>query len=156
LHFLLLFTAGALIAAGPEQPLPFSHKFHIGTVHLECFDCHNYPEKFGADMGYPPTSTCMSCHSIIAREKPAIKKLAAFAAAKQPIPWVRVYTLPEFVFFDHRYHLINDAQCDDCHGKVAEQDVVSNDLNSNKMTFCQPCHVKNKAATGCNTCHNAR
>jgi hypothetical protein len=98
----------------------------------------------------------MSCHSVIAREKPAIQKLTALAKTGKPIPWVRVYTLPDFVFFDHRMHLVNDVQCETCHGKLAEQDVVTSEWPSNKMTFCQPCHVQSKAASGCNTCHNAR
>lgn len=155
-YFLLFLLAAVLPAAGPEQPLPFSHKFHIGTVHLECFDCHTYPQKFGADITYPPTSTCMGCHYIIAREKPTIQKLAAFAKANKPIPWVKVYTLPDFVFFDHRMHLVNNVECETCHGNLAEQDVVTSDWPANRMTFCQPCHVKSKAATACNTCHEER
>jgi hypothetical protein len=156
LSLLLILVSAALVAAGPEQPLPFSHKFHIGTQHMDCLDCHNYPQKFGASMGFPQPSLCMGCHGFIAREKPAIQKLAQYAASKQPIPWVRVFKLPDFVFFDHRYHLLNEAQCADCHGAIEQQDVTTDELHATKMTFCQPCHVKSKAATGCNTCHNTQ
>ncbi|MEI9976274.1 MAG: cytochrome c3 family protein [Ignavibacteriota bacterium] len=152
----VLTMAAALHAAGPEQPLPFSHKVHTATAKLACKDCHTMPEKFGGTMGFPSTSTCMACHILIAKDSPAIRKLAQFAASKQAIPWVRVYRLEEFVFFDHRFHLMNQAKCEDCHGSVAAQDVVSDDLGATKMVFCQSCHVKTHAAAGCITCHNTR
>ena len=109
----------------------------------------------------------MACHILIAKEKPPIRKLAEFAASKQPIPWARVYKLDEFVFFDHRFHLMNQAKCEDCHGPVAEQDVVMDELGATTMKFCQGCHTKTKASGGCGmsacattapppACHNAR
>jgi len=154
--WLLWAVAGALSAAAPEQPLPFSHKVHTAAAKLACEDCHPTPAKFGANMGFPPVSTCMACHILIAKEKPAIRKLAEMAAAKQPIPWVRVYKLDDFVFFDHRYHLMNQAKCQDCHGAVADQDVVTDELGATKMVFCQSCHTKMRASGGCGTCHNTR
>lgn len=153
---LLLAMAGWLGAAAPEQPLPFSHKTHTAAAKLVCQDCHPAPAKFGADMGFPATATCMACHILIAKEKPAIRKLAEFAAAKQPIPWVRVYRLKDFVFFDHRYHLMNQAKCEDCHGPVAEQDATSDELGATRMMFCQTCHTRTRASGGCGTCHDPR
>lgn len=138
------------------QPLPFSHTVHTATAKLVCQDCHAAPAKFGAEMGFPPAGNCMLCHILIAKEKPAIRKLAEFAAAKEPIPWVRVYRLADFVFFDHRYHLMNQAKCEDCHGKVAEQDVATDELGATKMVFCQGCHTKTRASGGCATCHDIR
>ena len=44
-------------------------------------------------MGFPPASKCMACHVLIAKDKPAIQKLARFAASKEPVPWERVYRL---------------------------------------------------------------
>jgi hypothetical protein len=153
---ILLAFAGVLAAAPVEQPLPFSHKTHIDTAKMACADCHTPPAKFGASMGFPPASKCMVCHVLIAKDKPAVQKLAQLAASKDPIPWVRVYRLDDFVFFDHRYHLMNQAKCEDCHGAVAGQDVVVDQLNATKMAFCQTCHVKTHASGGCGTCHNIR
>jgi len=150
LFFLLLFA----LSVWAEQPLPFSHKTHISAAKLVCADCHPNPAKFGAQMGFPASSKCMACHVVIAKEKPAIVKLASLAKLADPIPWVRVYKLPDFVFFDHRYHLMNGASCADCHGAVAEQDMVVDELKSTKMIFCQSCHFKMKASSGCGTCHN--
>jgi hypothetical protein len=152
----LLAVAGALIAAPAEQPLPFSHKTHTAVAKLVCEDCHAAPAKFGASMGFPSAGKCMVCHVLIAKDKPAIQKLAQFAASKEPIPWVRIYRLDDFVFFDHRYHLMNQAKCEDCHGAIADEDVVVDQLGATKMVFCQTCHVKTRASGGCGTCHNVR
>ncbi len=140
----------------PEQPVPFSHKTHVGMAKLACADCHPGPTKFGDAVGFPAASKCMTCHVLIAKDKPSVQKLTMLAKSDQPIPWARVYKLPDFVFFDHRYHLMNEAKCEDCHGAVAEKEVTSNEIGSTKMTFCQGCHFKMRAAAGCSTCHNQR
>ena len=155
-RWLWVAMAAVVSSAATDQPLPFSHKVHTETAKLVCKDCHTTPEKFGGTMGFPPASKCMACHVLIAKDQPPIRKLAEYAAAKQAIPWVRVYKLEEFVFFDHRYHLMNEAKCEDCHGAVGVQEVVTNTLGATKMVFCQSCHVKTHAAGGCNTCHNTR
>ena len=43
----------------------------------------------------------MSCHQAVAADRPAIQKLAALAEARDPIPWVRVYAMPDYVFWSH-------------------------------------------------------
>jgi len=152
-RFLPLILALGLRA---EQPLPFSHKTHMDIAKLVCADCHPNPAKFGAQMGFPAASKCMPYPVAIANEKPAIAKLAALAKSADPIPWERIYKLPDFVFFDHRYHLINEAACADCHGAIATQDAVVDEANATKMIFCQACHFKRKANGGCTACHNHR
>ena len=107
-------------------------------------------------MGFPAATKCMACHVAIAKDKPAIRKLAEFAVAKQAVPWVRVYRLADFVFFDHRFHLINQAKCEDCHGATGERDVTVDELHATKMSFCQGCHTRTRASGGCGTCHNIR
>jgi hypothetical protein len=151
---LCLVTIGIAITA--EQPLPFSHKTHTDSAKLACQDCHVSPAKFGAEMGFPPTARCMACHVLIAKDKPAIQKLAEYAASKQAVPWVRVVKLDSFVFFDHRFHLMNGVKCEDCHGPVGEHDATADELKATKMSSCQGCHTRMKAAGGCTVCHNAR
>jgi hypothetical protein len=143
-------------AAGPAQPIPFSHLTHVGTVKLACADCHVYPVKFGDPVGIPDAPKCLECHAFSVKPTATLSTLNAFAEKKQPIPWVRVFALRDFVFFDHRYHLQNGAQCEDCHGPIGGEDVVSDRQNAVKMAFCQPCHVNSGAKAGCNTCHDAR
>lgn len=142
--------------AQPSQPIPFSHRTHVADVKLTCTDCHVYPAKFGDSIGIPDAPKCLECHSFSTKETSTRSALNAFVERKEPIPWVRVFALKNFVFFDHRYHLMNGVECEDCHGPISTEDVVSDRLNTTKMTFCQPCHVKSGAKTGCTTCHDQR
>ena len=151
-----LFLAASLWAdnpAPPAQPLPFSHKTHV-ALGLKCKECHQNPDP-GETMGIPAASKCMACHIAIAKDKPDIKKLAAFAASKQPIPWVRVYQIPSYVDFSHRTHLETGAKCDDCHGQVAQRDALWREGNIT-MGGCMNCHRRNRASIDCTYCHDAR
>jgi cytochrome c5 len=75
----------------PEQPIPYSHKTHL-ALGLKCQMCHTNPAP-GNLMTFPATSTCMSCHTSVAKDKPAIVKLADFAKSGQAVPWVRACRL---------------------------------------------------------------
>ena len=107
-------------ADAPQQPLPFSHKQHAGTMKLPCKMCHTNPDP-GEMMTIVAASVCMQCHSAI---KP-IEKLTAAAKENKEIPWVRVYQIPAYVDFSHRGSPEASATCEDCHGKVAERDQLS-------------------------------
>jgi len=96
-------------------------------------------------MGFPDGTLCMACHEAVAAEKPAIKKLARFTQSKRPIPWVRVYSVPAFVFWNHRTHLEASQQCADCHGNVSEMDVLRT-TNVTTMDGCVQCHEKKMPA----------
>ena len=154
--FCVLLLPWCSLFGQPAQPIGFSHKIHVTDVKLICQDCHVYPAKFGDSVGIPDAPKCLECHAYSTAKTPTLSALNGFAAQKQAIPWVRVFALRDFVFFDHLYHLQNGAQCEDCHGPIATEEVVSDRLNATKMVFCQPCHVKSGAKTGCNTCHDPR
>src|ERR1700723_220576 len=47
-----------------EQPVPFSHKHHVGDDGIDCRYCHTSVETSGF-AGLPATEICMSCHSQI-------------------------------------------------------------------------------------------
>ena len=66
----------------------------------------------------------MSCHQTFKADSPHIEKLAAAAREKKPIPWVRVYRLPAYVYFSHRVHTAAGATCVTCHGPVRERDQI--------------------------------
>ena len=55
----------------PGQPLPYSHKTHVG-MGVACQLCHVNPEP-GKEMTFPNTATCMSCHATLATDRPAIQ-----------------------------------------------------------------------------------
>ena len=131
-----------------EQPIPFSHKQHV-SLGLTCKDCHANP---GALETLPATSKCMACHVSTATDSPAIKKLKAFADAQQPIPWARVYQVPDFVRFSHRAHLKGGFKCEKCHGPVATRDALWKETDLS-MTGCIACHRQSRASVACTYCH---
>lgn len=135
----------------PVQPLPFSHKTHASRG-LRCQMCHTNPEP-GAQMSLPATSTCMGCHTTVARDRPAIVKLAEFATSSQPIPWVRVYEVLSGVTWTHRKHLQAGMQCEMCHGAVGEFDAMAELTAVTGMASCISCHQAQNASTACVTCH---
>ena len=137
--------------APPLQPIPYSHKTHL-ALDLECQTCHTNPEP-GNMMTFPATSTCMSCHTIVAKDKPAIQKLASFAKSNQTIPWVRVYTLTPGVTWTHRKHIEAGLKCETCHGQVAEINAMSQATSVTSMGVCINCHKLHNAPTVCQTCH---
>lgn len=138
----------------PAQPIPYSHKKHL-ALGLECRQCHVNPDP-GEMMTFPATAICMSCHQAIATDKPAIQKLASFAAAGTPVPWVRVYDTPEYVFWNHRAHLDAKVDCVECHGKVADLDVMQQVTDVVTMLGCRRCHDARQAFTDCGDCHEPR
>jgi cytochrome c3-like protein len=135
----------------PAQPVAYSHQTHL-ALGLECSFCHTNPEP-GNLMTFPPTSTCMSCHTTVATKKPSIQKLASLAKSEQPIPWVRVYTLTAGVNWTHRKHLEAGIKCETCHGQVADMAVMSQATSVTSMGVCINCHKLHAAPTVCQTCH---
>jgi hypothetical protein len=148
---ILVFAALASAQTSPEQPSPYSHKIHAGTLHLPCKGCHANADP-GDAMGFPPVATCMACHSSIAANKPDIQKLAAAAKSGQEIAWVRVYRTPPFVWFSHRPHLLAGAKCENCHGPVAEREKMIREGDIS-MNGCMACHRSKEVSTDCSFCH---
>jgi hypothetical protein len=160
----LVLGLGAGVAAGaggPTQPIEnFSHKIHAGTNQIDCLHCHAGTEKSQL-AGVPAVSVCVGCHLFIGtvRETPGVKKLFEYWEKKEPIPWVRVYYLPQFAQFKHKPHLRAEVECQTCHGKVEEMDVIG--LNQPlTMSWCVGCHNDTKgqakvesAPTDCTICH---
>jgi len=151
LAFTLAFTAAAWAQSAPEQPLPYSHKLHAGSLQLKCKGCHLNADP-GDAMGFPSVATCMACHTSIATQKPAIQKLTAAAKSGQEIAWVRVYRTPPYVWFSHRSHLAAGSKCETCHGPVAERErmIREGDIS---MGACVACHQSKKVSVDCSFCH---
>jgi hypothetical protein len=136
-----------------KQPIAFSHKLH-SQQQIDCATCHENPDP-GENITIPTADFCMTCHQAVAVESPGIKQLAESAKEKKTIPWVRVNSLPAFVFWSHRTHLAAGQQCTACHGQVADMDVI----RASKLTTmdaCVDCHDKKGANTGCAACHESR
>ena len=101
--------------APPVQPIPFNHKVHAAAG-LTCLGCHTIAAP-GDLAGIPGAAFCMGCHHTVKKDSPLIQTLKAFASERKPIPWVRVYKLPGFVYFSHQvHHKRARVECAVCHG----------------------------------------
>jgi cytochrome c2 len=57
-----------------------------------------------------------------------------------PIEWVRIHNLPDHVYFNHSQHVtVGKVECQQCHGKVEEMDVVKQ-YAPLSMGWCINCH----------------
>ena len=123
---------------GKPQPLPFNHRWHVSVLQMECQYCHAGTED-RAVATMPSVELCMGCHQLVGTNLAVIDSLSGYAARNQPIPWNRVYKLPEFVQFSHQAHLRNALECADCHGPVEEMDRI---YKAQRLTmgWCLECH----------------
>jgi len=135
-----------------SQPIPFSHKLHV-QLGLLCLNCHGMPEP-GDHATYPKEAKCMTCHDTIKAASSEIKKLTEYYRANKPVPWVRIYRIPDYVFFSHKkHHQEAKVDCETCHGPVAEREAIKQEKPTS-MTSCMDCHEERGASVGCNYCHN--
>jgi hypothetical protein len=104
-------------------------------------------------MTFPAASTCMNCHTAVLIERPAIKKLAAYANSKRPIPWVRVYQVLPGVAWTHRKHVGAGVQCETCHGAVGGLEAMSETTAVTAMASCISCHQARSVSAACTVCH---
>jgi hypothetical protein len=133
----------------PEQPVPYSHKLHAGKLKLDCRYCHNTVEQT-AGAAIPASATCGNCHGgnrvkegatlgIIFPESDALKPVRTSLETKQPLHWIKVHDLPDFVYFNHSAHINRGVSCVSCHGRVDKMEVVTQ-VESLSMKWCLDCH----------------
>lgn len=137
---------------GPRQPIAYSHARHAGEFKIECQYCHSGARR-GPNAYVPSVKTCMGCHQLVAATKPEVAKVRNAWEAQEPIRWMRVNKLGEFVYFNHQPHIARGVQCQTCHGAVETMDEVKPPFSVNNMTWCVDCHRENKASIDCQTCH---
>ena len=120
------------------QPVPFSHSHHVGGLGIDCRYCHTTVEK-AAFAGLPPTATCMNCHKQIWSDSEMLEPVRQSFATNEPIRWVRIHDLPDYVYFDHSIHVANGIGCVSCHGRV-DQMPLMRQHSSLQMIWCLECH----------------
>lgn len=140
-----------LLFGAPAQPINFNHKLHRDQG-MECTDCHQLANKTRRS-GLPTANLCMACHMAIKTESPEVKKIAQFKESRQPIPWVRLYQVPDFVYYNHMRHIKSGIVCATCHGTTGTLP-VSEAVRTFSMSFCTDCHQQRGAPTDCATCHH--
>jgi hypothetical protein len=166
------------VARASVQPINFPHNVHVQTYKIDCQYCHADARR-SEYAGIPSVERCMGCHKIAGADLPEVKKLAEYAAKQQPIPWTRVYKMPEFTYFPHKAHVQAPVACQTCHGPVETMTTVAvastgptivNDLLNLAglkpaappltMGWCIECHRQENATRGmrapvdCVTCHH--
>jgi hypothetical protein len=120
------------------QPIAFSHKHHVGDDGIDCRYCHTAVEN-SSSAGMPSTSICLSCHSQLFVDSPALKVLHDSARNNRPIRWTRVHDLPDFVYFEHDIHVNKGVACVSCHGQVDQMPLTWRTA-SLEMQWCLQCH----------------
>lgn len=136
------------IEAGP-QPIKFSHKIHAGQNQIDCEYCHVYARR-SKTAGVPPVNVCMGCHNVVGRQLSEVQKVVEYWEAQEPIPWVRIHDVADFVRFPHEAHVTaqnevypDGVPCQDCHGQVEEMEVVEvADPDFGNMGWCLSCHLE--------------
>ncbi|MGH7300816.1 MAG: cytochrome c3 family protein [Candidatus Rokuibacteriota bacterium] len=109
---------------GPVQPIFFSHVIHAGSYQIACQYCHAGARRSSA-AGLPSVERCMGCHKIVAAEgNPEVQKLHGYWERKEPIPWVRIFKIPEHAQFPHKPHVQAGVQCQTCHGRIEAMERV--------------------------------
>jgi len=134
------------------QPIAYTHRVHLANG-MQCTDCHVGVDQ-GPDARIPSVNFCMSCHQAIAVDKPEIRKLAAYRARGEDIPWQRVYAFEPsaHVKFNHVSHIRAGVDCAKCHGDMRTQAVAERKVDPS-MGFCVQCHREKNASVDCVTCH---
>jgi hypothetical protein len=121
-----------------EQPVPFSHQLHNSSLGIDCRYCHVSVNQ-SSFANIPATETCMTCHSQIATNSPRLALVRESYATGQPIEWVKVHKVPDFVYFNHAIHVTKGVGCSNCHGQVNEMPVVWQ-TQAFYMGWCLNCH----------------
>ena len=138
---------------GPRQPIPFSHRVHAGVKAINCRFCHPYVER-SEHAGLPEMQKCFFCHQYIIPTHPMILKEKEHYEGNNPVRWVRIFYIPDFVKFRHEPHMkFAKLDCRECHGRVEQMDRLQK--TAFKMQFCKDCHIRKKAQLDCwLACHH--
>jgi hypothetical protein len=124
--------------AAPVQPVRFNHQLHVTGFRIDCRYCHGTVER-DAPAGMPSTRTCVPCHNPVWLEGPFFAPVHRSLETGEPIPWARVYALPDHVFFNHAIHVNKGIGCETCHGRVDRMARISQAVPLT-MRWCLDCH----------------
>ena len=170
LLFAAYFAYGYLMQVGvdqgyePVQPIHYSHRIHAGDNEIDCKYCHS-AARVGKHSNIPSLNVCMNCHKNISEVAEStfaegqeygvdynaeIQKLykavgwdqakQAYTGKTEPVKWVRIHNLPDFVYFNHSQHVtVAGVECQKCHGPVEEMEIMQQ-FSPLTMGWCIDCH----------------
>lgn len=154
----------------PVQPIHYSHKIHAGDNKIECTYCHssarvskhsgipalnvcmNCHKSIYEYKGNPEGPSAEDLANGYTNEfyTAEIKKLykavgwdeetQSYTGKSQPVEWVRIHNLPDFVYFNHAQHYsVAGVECQTCHGPVEEMEIMYQHAPLT-MGWCINCH----------------
>jgi menaquinone reductase, multiheme cytochrome c subunit len=122
----------------PQQPVNYSHRVHVGQMGMDCTYCH-YTVQKAAFAAIPSTEICMNCHIRVRVNSQELAPVRESHATGDPIEWIKVHRLPDYVFFNHSAHVNSGVSCVSCHGRVDQMDIVKQ-VEPLNMAWCLDCH----------------
>ena len=148
----------------PVQPIHYSHRIHAGDNGIDCKYCHS-AARVSKHSNIPSLNVCMNCHINISEVAPEtlaegneygvdynaeIQKLydavgwdkssQKYTGKTEPVKWVRIHNLPDFVYFNHSQHVtVAGVECQKCHGPVEEMEIMKQH-SPLTMGWCVNCH----------------
>jgi len=122
----------------PTQPVAYNHYLHAEQLGIDCRYCHTYVDQSG-HANVPDAGTCMNCHSQVKKDSPALAPVRNSYETGEPIEWVRIHKVPDYVYFNHAVHVNRGISCVECHGQINEMEVVWHDQPLS-MGWCLECH----------------
>ena len=122
----------------PEQPVPYSHKLHAGSMGMDCTYCH-YTVTKASFAAVPPTEVCMNCHAQVRKESKKLEPIRKSYETGKPVEWLKIHKLPDYVYFNHQAHVTSGVSCVSCHGRI-DQMVEVRQVQPLNMSWCLACH----------------
>jgi len=157
-----IFVAGAATAGvvwslrSPRvsQPIGFNHRIHVQELEMACDECHLYAVN-GVRATIPNIAVCGDCHDEPLTESIHEARLMEYVNSDTPLPWQKVYWVPDHVYFSHRRHTgIAGIECQACHGPIEEQEEpLTRPLVRLTMEHCMACHEQTGTSNDCILCH---
>ena len=133
------------------QPIAFSHARHVTDVGIDCQYCHAYARR-GPIAGIPSAQRCVGCHQVVLNDRPEVLRVLEYWENEEPIPWIRVHDLPDYVRFAHKPHIRAGVDCAECHGQVETMHAAVR-VESLSMGWCLSCHEERDVTRDCLACH---
>jgi hypothetical protein len=130
--------AGTGQAEQVGQPVQFDHRHHVKDDLIDCRYCHSSVDR-AATAGLPTTELCLNCHAQVWNKSPLLDLVRASWFSNQPISWVRVHRMPDFVYFNHAIHVNKGVGCVECHGRVDLMPAIEQ-VEPLTMGWCLDCH----------------
>jgi len=126
------------VGYSPKQPVAYNHYLHAEQLGIDCRYCHSYVDESGY-ANVPDAETCMNCHSQVKSDSPQLAPIRASYESGEPVEWVRIHKVPDYVYFNHAVHVNRGISCVECHGNINEMEVVYH-AEPLSMGFCLECH----------------